>query len=326
MRLLLAIFLSLVLALSGRAQERVRNVRLQVADSSQIQIWYDLVEARPGDSVYVNVESRTRGALSILPEFIRGDIGKRITAGSNRRIVWDAVANGYPLNEEIRATVLVKTILPIAINQPTSASSTGTQSPNVTSTNPVTVTQPKAKDPEMPVVSVPVTPPAEQRNKPSAQPADVNRVATDSLRFRKRRYVGPAWALLSAVAPGIGNIFVQSPNPKVGFRPLVLGGTYSLLIYGLGERQKSRDDYALYEQQKNMTDGESYYQSANNHHHTYYLATRGAIAVAAIDVILTFVRGLRNNQIQRNSRTSQSVTWRPGIQAGQITAVVHYSF
>ena len=154
-------------------------------------------------------------------------------------------------------------------------------------------------------------------------PTSIARVETDTVHRRKSRYVGPAWALVSAIAPGIGNIFVQTPKPKIGLRPLLTVGCYGLIAYGLSERQKSLDEYAIYEQQKNMAAGEAYYQTANNQHHTYFLATRGAVLVAAIDVVATFIRGLQNS---REVRRMQSVTLRPGLQAGQPTAVVRYSF
>ena len=70
--------------------------------------------------------------------------------------------------------------------------------------------------------------------------------------------------MLSAVAPGIGNIFVQMPKPKVGLRPVVTVLCYGAVVYGLMERQKATDTYAIYEQQKNMTDGEPYYQTVRS--------------------------------------------------------------
>lgn len=297
MRLSLAFLLSLLLTISGRAQERIRNVRMQVVDSSQLEIRYDLIEIHPGDSVFVELESRLRGPLPVLPEFIRGDIGKRVTVGSDRRIVWDVLANGYRLNEDIRATVSIKAapVRPVASQQPDTSPAKPTE--------PVASKEPTSADPERSVVSAPA----------------------DGMSTRRMRYAGPAWALLSAVAPGIGNIFVQTPKPKVGLRPLVTVGCYGLLAYGLSERQKSHDEYAIYEQQKNMTAAEPYYTQANSHHQNYYLATRGAIVVAAVDVILTFMKGLRNNRLQR-SQSLQPVTVRPGLQAGQLTAVIHYSF
>ena len=318
MRLVLAFLFSILLIGSGRAQERVNNVRIQVIDASQLEIRYDLINARPGDSLYLQIESRPRGELQILPEFVRGDIGTRITAGSDRRIVWDALANGYTLDEDIRATVLVKAGSPITLDQPAPSTPTVIQKPTATPapTEPAAVAQPKAVDPDTSVGSASVTTPSTGTNRAAA--------SADSVRFRRNRYAGPAWALLSAVAPGMGNVFVQTPKPKVGLRPLLTVGCYGLVVYGLMERQKALDEYATYEQQKNRTAAEPYYQTANNHYHTYFLATRGAVVVAAVDVILTFVKGLRNSR--STSRPVQSVRVRPGVQAGQLTAVLQYSF
>lgn len=315
MRFVFIFFVSLLLTSSGWAQERIRNVQIWVIDSSKLEIHYDLVNVRPGDSVYLDVRSRLRGMLRILPEFVRGDIGMRLTAGTDRRIVWDALANGYSLNEEIQAIVRVKTgLLPatpdVAVTQPPVA-----PPPAV----PVVAAEPK---PAVTPQETPVVPPTTTNQPILPEPA----VRTDSGAPYKHRYAGPAWALLSAVAPGVGNIFVQWPKPKIGFRPIITIGCYGLIAYGILERQKSRDDFALYEQQKNTTAAEPYYTTANDHYHRYYLATRGAIVVAAVDVVLTFIKGLHNSQLQKEARRIQSFSVRPGLQAGQPTAVLSYSF
>ncbi|GAB4019810.1 hypothetical protein GCM10028808_58820 [Spirosoma migulaei] len=380
MRLLLLFFLCLFLVLPGQAQERVRNVRIYVVDSVQLEIRYDLINARAGDSVYFEIRSRLRGPLRILPEFVRGDVGTQITAGSDRRIIWDALANGYSLNEEVQAKVLVKTSIPLVASQPTTlpepvavqkpvvttskpepvppkptakesvvreepVSKTSTSSRNRTTrpkpsifaadsvpSQPVTPTPVVAVPPSQPPASVGVSTPVPQQPASqttavvqSVEPAPTAAVA-DTVRPKRMRYAGPAWALLSAVAPGIGNIFVQLPKPKIGLRPLLTVGCYGLIAYGLAERKKSQDAFAIYEDQKNATAGEPYYQTANDHHHRYFMATRGAVVVAAADVILTFIKGLRNTQIQKEARRIDGVSLRPGLQAGQMTAVVRYSF
>ena len=300
MRLRLVFLFSVLLASPGWAQERVRNVQIRVIDSSQLEIRYDLINLRAGDSVYFDVRSRLRGSLRILPEFVRGDVGRYVTSGTERRIVWDALANGYSLNEEIRAIVLVKTGLSSTPDRPAPSASPVAQQPDVPN--------PAPSRPEPALAAEP---------KPSTIPTVEDRPV-------RGRYTGPAWALLSAVAPGIGNIFVQTPKPKVGIRPLLTVGCYGLLVYGLGQRQKSQDAYAIYLEQKNMAAGEPYYQTANAFHQRYFLATRGAIVLAAADVILTFIRGVRNNKVQRHG--VQAVTVWPGLQAGQLTAVARYSF
>ena len=115
MRVSILLFFALLLALPGQSQQRVKNVRIRVIDSVQLEIRYDLMTTRPDDSLYLEIRSRKRGLLTILPDFVRGDIGKRLVAGSDRRIIWDALANGYSLNEEIQAKVMVRTgVAPVA--------------------------------------------------------------------------------------------------------------------------------------------------------------------------------------------------------------------
>lgn len=426
MRLFLLLCFTCLLVLSGRAQERVRHVRIRVVDSSQLEIQYDLINAKPGDSVYFEMRSRLRGSLRILPEFVQGDWGANVPAGSDRRIIWDALANGYSLNEEVQARVFVRTntgaVTAPAQAEPTQSVVTQTTpatspkptpvSPKPASTKPVATTEPKP-EPTAPV-SVTSTPVASRKPKrvappkrsifaadsvqaeptpiasnpasqaPASQtvvvtqrveavktepakveparvepvksePAKVEPVnaepakpeltkaepttvasstvvtssgasAVDTTHRPKTRYAGPAWALLSAVAPGVGNIFVQTPKPKIGLRPLLAIGCYGLVAYGLIERQKSRDEYAIYEQQKNVKEGDPYYQTANEHYHRYWLATRGAAVVAVADVILTIIKGVRNNQIQKEAQRYQSIRIRPGLQAGQPTVVLRYKF
>lgn len=319
MRLFFIFLIGALFSLSSFGQDRVRNIRLQALDSAQLEIRYDLLNARPGDSIYFDVRSRLRGVLRVLPEYVRGDIGTRIVAGSDRRIVWNALANGYPLNEEIQVIVRVKTgtlpTAPVAAN-PTEPSPAPTPSKPVP-TESVAKSEPPPS--ERPAASEPV-------NRPEPQPSVSEPPASQPAPVFRDRYAGPAWALLSAVAPGVGNIFVQLPKPKIGLRPLLAVGCYGLVAYGLMERKKSQDDFAIYQQQKNATEAEPYYTSANDHHHRYFLATRGAMVVAAADVVLTFLKGLRNNQLRKEARRIQSFNVYPGLQAGQPTAVIRYSF
>ena len=322
------------MVLPGQSQERVRNVRIRVTAPAQLEIQYDLINARPGDSIYLTVDSRVRGVLPIRPEFVRGDVGNRVVTGSNRHIVWDALANGYPLNEEIRATVLVKASR-FALPQPprpTGKPVAARPQPGTNRSRPDVVQRSGQADAGA-TTSDPVatrTAPADQPRTTTAPLTDTSQpdvaVSPDTVALQKKRYAGPVWALLSVVAPGFGNVFVQKPRPKIGLRPLLAAGCYGLAAYGLRERQKSRDVYAVYIRQKNAEMAEPYYTTANAHYHRYYLATRGAIVVATADVILTFFKGLRNVRNRSANQPLQSVTFRPGLQAGQPIAVVRYSF
>lgn len=107
---------------------------------------------------------------------------------------------------------------------------------------------------------------------------------------------GPANALLSALLPGVGTIFVQ-PARKIGARPLISVGYVGLLAYGLGQRSRSRAAYDRYE----TGFGEADYQDANQRHHRYLVATRAAAALWLADVAYTFWKGRQNSQQRRLS-------------------------
>ncbi|QJD80620.1 hypothetical protein [Spirosoma rhododendri] len=318
------LLLFLGLALSSMAQNRINNIRFRSLDSARLEIQYDLFNTRPGDSIYVQIQSRIRGRLRLRPELIQGDVGINVPAGTNRQIVWNARANGYTLNEEIKVSVLIRARVPVA------ASASSRRAPSPEQPASPAATEPADKPAATPVTAA-VPEPAQSSPGSTTSVADTPAnapAASEPAPVVERssgRYAGPAWALLSAVAPGIGNIFVQTPRPRVGFRPIIFATTYSLILYGLKEKRDADDAYALYQQQRNSAAAEPYYQTANDHYHRYYIATRGAIAIAAADVVLTFLRGLRNNQQKRALRV-EGVTVRPGLQAGQPTAQLRYTF
>ncbi len=168
------------------------------------------------------------------------------------------IANGYELNEEIRVRVLVKPAR--ADSGPIAALETVL--PTGDSTRGIA-----------PVESGP-----QPHQRPTYRPG------------------GPLMALASVVVPGLGNVFVQSPKPKVGWRPLLTMGVASALVYGFGQRSQAQEQYAQYTRQKNPDAAEPYFQRANDLQHRYYAATRLAAAVWLGDIIATFVRGLRNQR------------------------------
>lgn len=108
---------------------------------------------------------------------------------------------------------------------------------------------------------------------------------------------GASNAFLSALAPGLGTIFVQ-PNRKIGTRPLITAAYGGLLVYGLVQRGQSKKQYALYENALNEDD----YTVANRHHHQYLVAVRMAAVLWAADVVYTFLRGRKNDRIRSTRR------------------------
>ncbi|RAK03017.1 hypothetical protein LX87_01139 [Larkinella arboricola] len=270
-------FLLLIPALPTFSQVSVTNIRINVIDESAVEILYDLTGTQPADSLYLRIRSQSNGLLNPAAQYLSGDWGQDVAPGTNRRILWKALENGYELDEPIRATLLIKT-----------APKAGTQPPATTNT----VSETAAG-----------IDPTEKKYRPG----------------------GPGFALLSVVAPGVGNIFVQSPRPVIGHRLGITAACYGLMAYGLIEKKKSRDEYALYEQQRNRIAAQPFYDRANGHHHRYYLATRLGGAIWITDIVATFIKGVQN-QKQRAKAAQPKLNLLPGSQAGYPVAVFQYKF
>ncbi len=155
-------------------------------------------------------------------------------------------------------------------------------------------------------------------------PTEASPTQPDSAALAEKPYRGPAWALLSLLAPGIGNVFVQTPKPRLGLRPLATVAAYGLLIYGAGQQGESSQAYTDYRNSGNELAGEPFYQKANAANQRYYVATRVAAAIWITDITLTLVRGFRN---QRNEKRGvQPLTYNMTYQANTPVAVVRYTF
>ncbi len=256
----------------------VTNVRFSTLGGTSLEIRYDLQVSHPGDSISLLVFRRDNTRLNVGVAFVTGDFGRNVTAGPNKRILWNVLANDYELDEDIRVQVLVN------------------------NANPPVRPQTVPQSPEPAVVMVP-------DNRPTPPPVPPNITAPIST-TKSSRPGGPALALLSVLMPGLGNVFVQTPKPKVGFRPLLPVGIAGAVIYGFMQRTREQEQYSQYIQQRNREVGEAYFQEANASHHRYYIATRVAVAVWLTDIAATFFRGLRNQH-----RPRKNVTVHPGYQS-----------
>lgn len=90
--------------------QTIDNVRIRPLNGSYIEILYDLSGSKPGDSVYIQVETR-RTSLYVSAKYLTGDVGRNVTAGKNRRIVWNTVQNGYELRGKVRVRVYLAIVL-----------------------------------------------------------------------------------------------------------------------------------------------------------------------------------------------------------------------
>ncbi|GAA4403120.1 hypothetical protein GCM10023187_18880 [Nibrella viscosa] len=85
----------------------IANVRVEW-DATRAKIMYDLADNVPADSIYIQVESRSKGLLAA--RTVSGDIGRGVMPGQNKTVYWD-----YPLDrvvigdkDQLRAEVFVK--------------------------------------------------------------------------------------------------------------------------------------------------------------------------------------------------------------------------
>lgn len=117
---------------------------------------------------------------------------------------------------------------------------------------------------------------------------------------------GVSNVLLSMIAPGVGNIFVNEEK-NIGFRPLITASFYGLLIYGLTLKSQSNSQYAIYNSKLKEAEAQTYYTAANENHHSYYLMTRAAALIWVVEVISTAAKGLKNDKLRKQSHTSFKV-------------------
>jgi hypothetical protein len=59
------------------------------------------------------------------------------------------------------------------------------------------------------------------------------------------------------VGAGLGTIFVQ-PNRKIGWRPVIAAAYGGLIVYGLVQRSRSKDQYKRYESQSDEQQAEPF--------------------------------------------------------------------
>lgn len=218
----LALFLVLLLPWStaiGQPLVTIKNIRVSI-DLNRVKTLYDITGITSADSLYIEVESRSRGLLNAAT--VTGDVGTTVQPGQNKTIYWDYGLDGIKIeeSEEIQVTIRVR--------QPIGQSPVGG---------------------------------------------------------------GPTNALLSVLAPGVGNIFVQ-PNRKVGFRPLITGAYVGLIVFGLVQKKQADTQYGRYATRLQPAD----YTKANRLHHQSIVASWTAVALLLTDVTYTFLKGRKNDK------------------------------
>jgi hypothetical protein len=98
---LFLVFLLFQFTLNSYSQNfHISQPKLEVV-GKQLHISYDIVDKNPTDQFYVWVEMSKKSGEPILSKSLTGDIGEKITAGSNKLIIWDPEKDSIFLDEEI---------------------------------------------------------------------------------------------------------------------------------------------------------------------------------------------------------------------------------
>lgn len=88
-------------------QVAVKNVKLNLNTYQRvIEINYDVEQITPEDSVYIVVKNKDNQIFRSTA--LKGDIGKKVSPGENKKILWDFMTDSLRINEEIAVTVNVK--------------------------------------------------------------------------------------------------------------------------------------------------------------------------------------------------------------------------
>ncbi|HEV7346858.1 hypothetical protein [Telluribacter sp.] len=219
------------------AQPIVSDIRVEI-DVQRVKVTYNISDVSVKDSVYLQVEGKKQGFLKM--KTLSGDIGRNITAGINKVIVWEYALDGEQLDEEIRPIIGI-----VEFKEPKTVDSIGG---------------------------------------------------------------GPINALISVIAPGIGNIFVQ-PYNKIGLRPLITVAYGGLLGYSILQKKRSNSQYSLYQSERYERNAQPYYNKANKSHHEYLIAMSMAASILVTDVAYTFFKGLSNDRKKRNIKQGITLSY-----------------
>jgi hypothetical protein len=93
--------------LQAQSKAKIENIDFSAAGSN-LNITYDIVNAKAGESFEVWIKIYTESGKVIIPSAVTGDVGKGVSGGPNKRIVWDVESDNAVLDEEISVEVFAR--------------------------------------------------------------------------------------------------------------------------------------------------------------------------------------------------------------------------
>ena len=106
-------FLALLLHWStaiGQPLVTITNIRVSI-DKNRVKTLYDITGITSADSLYIEVESRSRGLLNA--STVTGDVGTSVLPGKNKTIYWDYPMDGIKIEEDEDIQVNIRVRQPI---------------------------------------------------------------------------------------------------------------------------------------------------------------------------------------------------------------------
>lgn len=88
----------------GQKELKILAPSLELRDNI-VYITYDILNSHPSENFVVNVEIKDNDGKLINAKALAGDVGRNVSGGSNKRIIWDLGADKIVLNENIYVNV-----------------------------------------------------------------------------------------------------------------------------------------------------------------------------------------------------------------------------
>jgi hypothetical protein len=122
--------------------------------------------------------------------------------------------------------------------------------------------------------------------------------ATVTITSSKILFHGGSNALLSFIIPGLGGYFVDKHKARAVLTTI---STIGLMAYGITQKLQSKDTFKKYEASKVPSEIESLFTKANDAQNKYYITTRVAAGLWAIDIIWDTFKGAHNRKVAKHA-------------------------
>jgi len=100
------LLLSMVSVLA-QSNARIENIDF-TAEFSKLVITYDIVKVKSGETFEIWFKVLTVSGKELIPSSAIGDVGKGVSGGPNKRIVWDVEADNVVLDEEFSVEIFAR--------------------------------------------------------------------------------------------------------------------------------------------------------------------------------------------------------------------------